>query len=131
MEELFISGTKEEQKQFFKIIQEILDRKLSCKIVFVLREEYIGRLQKFKKIVPKIFTKRFRVDVMSFTTIHDVIKKTCEYHDIGLTDEENTITQIIENITVKNSGMQLAYLQIYLDKLYNLASKNIPQKTLN
>ena len=131
LEELFISGSKEEQKQFFKIIKEIMDRKLSCKIVFVLREEYIGRLQMFKNIIPNIFAKRFRVDIMSFTTIHHVIKETCKYHDIDLVDEEDTITQIIENITVKNSGMQLAYLQIYLDKLYSLAAKKPSLSTTN
>ena len=123
LEELLISGSEKEQREFFNIIKEILDRKLSCKIVFVLREEYIGKLQTFQKIVPNIFAKRFRVDIMSFAVIHEVIKKTCDFYDIEVIDEEDTITQIIENITVKNSGMQLAYLQIYLDKLYNLASR--------
>ncbi|UCH98331.1 MAG: ATP-binding protein, partial [Candidatus Aminicenantes bacterium] len=53
-EELFILGTKEEQQAFFNTIVRLLNssngtgrKRISCKIIFAMREEYIAWLYDF------------------------------------------------------------------------------------
>ena len=47
LEELFILGTKEEQEEFIHSIRDLLDAGLGCKVILVMREEYLGHLYDF------------------------------------------------------------------------------------
>jgi len=94
----------------------------SCKLIFVMREEYIAHLYDFEKIVPEIFRKRIRVEAMSNRNVMRVIEGTTSYYQIDVEETEKTVNQIIENISENKAGVQLAYLQVYLDRLYRAAS---------
>ena len=62
---------------------------------------------------------------MSPNTVKEVISKTCEHFDIDIKDDKagSTIERIIENISDGKAGVQLSYLQMYLDALYQEAPK--------
>jgi len=47
-EELFILGNKEEQKQFIETVKEILHAEQPIKMIFSIREEYLGHLDTFE-----------------------------------------------------------------------------------
>ncbi|MGB0862546.1 MAG: ATP-binding protein [Saprospiraceae bacterium] len=116
-EELFILGSKEEQTDFFKMIKSLLDESLQCKILISMREEYIAYLSDFEKVIPELFDNRQRIEKMSATVIKDVIVNTTEAFEIEIKEEETTVEMIIENLRDKR-GIDLANLQVYLDRLY-------------
>jgi hypothetical protein len=60
-EELFILGTKSEQTQFIETIKEILQVKQPVKMIFSIREEYLGHLNEFERAVPQLLLKKLRV----------------------------------------------------------------------
>ncbi|MXP43096.1 ATP-binding protein [Allopontixanthobacter sediminis] len=119
-EELFVLGTREEQEAFYSTAAEIIASDVSCKIIVSLREEYLAQLDRFEQIVPNLFNKRLRVEFMSPAQIERVITGTCEAHGIALENGADTARLIVDKLS--DSGrtyVQLAYLQVYLDSLYN------------
>ena len=122
-EELFILGSKEEQDDFFKEIKKLLDSGLQCKVLISMREEYIAFLSDFEKIIPELFDNRQRIEKMSTVMIRDVIASTAaaftnQGHRIDIVEEEKTLDMIVENLMDKRKGIDLANLQVYLDRLY-------------
>ena len=124
-EELFVLGTKEEQETFYATVAEIIASDVSCKILVSLREEYLAQLDRFEQLVPNLFNKRLRVEFMSPAQIERVITGTCEAHDIALEHGVDTARLIIDKLSDGgNTYVQLAYLQVYLDSLYNRAAQD-------
>lgn len=118
LEELFIIGTDEERKAFIQQTKEILDAELPCKIIWVMREEYIAELYHFEKIIPTLFDRRLRVEPMSSTNVKEVITGSCKEFNIELEHPEQNSDQIIDQISGGKSGIPLPYLQVYLDSLW-------------
>jgi len=120
-EELFILGSKEEQQTFIRTIAALLRSEVACKIIIVMREEYLAMLYDFEKAVPALFNKRFRVETMNLQNVLHVITGTTAKFGLQLEKGEATAQQIIDNLSDHRAGVQLSYLQVYLDKLYREA----------
>ncbi len=121
-EELFILGSKDEQQQFFTTVAAILASDVSSKIIISLREEYLGSLYPFEALVPALFSKRLRVEPMSMTNVEQVITGMTGALGINLEHGIDTARKIIAQLDDGRSGVQLAYLQVYLDTLYQRAA---------
>lgn len=117
-EELFILGTKEEQETFKHQLKALLEANLTCKIILVMREEYIGWLYDFERDIPGIFDFRLRVETMKRKNIEEVIEKSCAAFNITLESPAANIDQIYDNVSEGKAVVQLPYLQVYLDTLY-------------
>ena len=118
-EELFILGSAEEQQQFLQDIQTLIDKELPCKIILVMREEYLGQLYDFEKLVPGIFDYKLRVEPMSNKRVQRVMLDSFKHFNIQLEEPEDALCQqMIDNISAGKSGIALTYLQVYLDMLY-------------
>ena len=127
-EELYVLGTKEEQQIFIESIKQILNAAQPVKIIFSIREEYLGHLYEFEKEVPQLLRKKLRVEPMTLDKVRDVMQGINNFRDSSVTikaDEIDIITQeIFEKIKGKKKTLtiQLPYLQVFLDKLYIEAS---------
>jgi hypothetical protein len=117
-EELFILGKEQEQEEFIHTLQEIGKTKLPVRILLIIREEYLAHLYPFEKVMPTLFDRRLRVEPMTQAKAEEVILRTCGKAGITLEDPEKMPGAIIENISLKKSGIQLPYLQVYLDRLW-------------
>ncbi|MEO5998265.1 MAG: ATP-binding protein [Chitinophagaceae bacterium] len=123
-EELYVLGTKEEQQIFIESIKQILNAAQPVKIIFSIREEYLGHLYEFEKAVPQLLRKKLRIEPMTLDKVRDVIQGINNFKDSSVTikaDEVDIITQeIFEKIKGKKKTLtiQLPYLQVFLDKLY-------------
>nr|AWJ66117.1 WD-40 repeat protein [uncultured bacterium] len=125
-EELFILGEEEEQIEFVQNIKQLLKAKLPCKVILIIREEYLGQLYNFEKQIPTIFDFRLRVEPMSAKTTKTVLKTSFDQFNIHLEEpEEDRLQQIVDNISEGQSGIQLPYLQVYLDMLYRKKFKKM------
>lgn len=125
-EELFVLGSPEEQQRFIDGIAALLASEVACKIILCMREEYIAALYGFEKAVPTLFSSRLRVEPMSLANIRQVITGTAEKFGIVLEDGVSTAEKIIDHLRDRKSGVQLSYLQVYLDKLYRGATGGQP-----
>lgn len=117
-EELFISGDQAEQTQFFAVLKALYQSSASIKLLLVMREEYIAYLYPHEDNLPTIFDFRLRLEPMSKRNLHAVITGTCRVANIHITDEEETVEQIINNNQSQKNPFQLPYLQVYLDRLW-------------
>ncbi len=118
-EELFIRGKEEEQKKFMTSLRALLDASLPCKIVLIMREEFIAQLYSFEELIPELFDHRFRVEVMGPGKVKSVISSSFDKFNIHLAEpKEELLDLMVSNINDPKAGITLPYLQVYLDMLY-------------
>lgn len=123
-EELYILGTKEEQRLFIKTIKTILKVSEPIKIIISIREEYLGYLYEFEKAVPELLRKKLRVESMNLDKVNTVIGEIGKLAQSNVTlkekEEERIAQAIFDKIKEKENilSVQLPYLQVFLDKLY-------------
>ena len=118
-EELYTLGTVEEQQQFINDITELLEQTQQVKVLIVIREEYFAQLYGLEEKVPNLLDHKLRVETMSIAKAREVIERSIEMHNIRVeSPKEKVVNAILDNISERKSGIQLTYLQIYLDKLY-------------
>jgi hypothetical protein len=118
-EELLILGKPQEQQAFFRSIAQLLAERLPCRILLVLREEYIAYLNRYEKTVPGLFERRLRVEPMQHRDIEQVILKTCAGFNIAFADPPADAAQIRRSLSDdERKPIQLPYLQVYLDLLW-------------
>ena len=130
-EELFTLGNHEERVQFFKDIQTLLDKPLPCKIIFSMREEYIGHLYEYEPLLPTLFEKRFRIEPMKDETVRLVISQMCEVGGVELADGKKTADQILQQVKEGKQAAHLPYLQVYLHYLYENALQTLKKPLFN
>lgn len=116
-EELYVMGDETEQRQFGGILKALLRAKAHCRVVLSLREDYLGRLDGLEAIVPDLLDYRLRVEPMSRKNLKAVIVGTALSLDLRLEHGQATAERIIDNLDDPRDGVQLAYLQVYLDRL--------------
>ena len=121
-EELFILGNRPEQEKFYRSIANILASEPYCRVILIMREESIAQLYDFEKVVPRLFDKRLRVEPMSQLKTAEVISRTAEKFSIQLADE--SVPEKITDVLSEGHGrVELTYLQVFLDKLFQEAAK--------
>lgn len=120
-EELLILGSKAEQSRFADDLRTLLGAQLPCRILLIMREEYLARLYPFERSIPRLFTRRLRVEPMSRPNLKKVITGSCSAFNITFEAPEAGPEKIIDNLSQEESGLPLPYLQAYLDQLYQLS----------
>lgn len=122
-EELYILGDQEEQEQFVENVKDILKVEHPVKLIFVIREEYLGNLFEFERAVPQLLRKKLRVEPMNLDKVGQVIHNSTTLPGSIIKLQKEQEDQIVEGIFQKirdeNSlTIRLPYLQVFLDKLY-------------
>lgn len=119
LEELFILGDASEQNQFVQTIRAILESTVPCRVMFIMREEYLAHLYGFERSIPSLFDRRLRVEPMSMHKVREVLEGSFRRFNISVPPPaEETYKGIIDNVSGGRAGIQLPYLQVYLDTLY-------------
>jgi hypothetical protein len=119
-EELFIFGSEEEKKEFIKIIKELIDSKIQCRLVFIIREEFLAGITEFEYDLPEIFSNRFRVEKMKRANAILAVEGPCKIHKIST--EQGFPEDLIDKLLASGNEIELTYLQIYLDRIFHLAN---------
>ena len=127
-EELFIFGSEEERTEFISIVKEITESETQCRIIFIIREEFLAGMTEFEEKLPDIFTNRFRVEKMKRANAISAVEGPCKV--FGIETEQGFSEQLIEKLCSSGNEIELTYLQIYLDRIFRLALSE-QHKTLN
>ncbi|MFN8346712.1 MAG: WG repeat-containing protein [Spirosomataceae bacterium] len=119
-EELFILGSPQERETFQTTLTAIRTQELPCMILLVMREEYLGRLYPLEKTIPNLFDFRIRIEPMDTTNVKTVLRDSFLKFNISIGEppREERLDEIIQNVSLGRSGIELPYLQVYLDLLY-------------
>jgi WD40 repeat protein len=128
LEELFISGSAEEQSWFAGFLKAIEQSSIACKVVLVIREDFLAYLYAYEEQLPGLFDFRMRVEPMSERNLQEVIIGTfSQIEDVKLVDEPKTVKLILENNRSSANTFQLPYLQVYLDRLWRKENEKDPE----
>jgi hypothetical protein len=123
-EELYILGSKAEKEEFINAVKQIYASPLPVKLLFSIREEYLGSLYEFEKAVPELLRKKLRVEPMNLDKVRQILEGIDKNTQTNVKLQAEEKSQITEAIFQKIQGeektlfIQLPYLQVFLDKLY-------------
>ena len=120
-EELFISGSKAEQMAFFEALATVLKaQRLNCKFIISMREEYLANLSEHEYTIPQLFDNRLRIERMNNKHLREVILGTTRAFEVLFDEAEKIPETIIERLRDRSNEIDLANLQVYLDRLYRM-----------
>lgn len=123
-EELFILGSAEEQQAFIEELMKLLSIDLPLKMIFCIREEYLGHLSQVEKLIPSFMAKKLRVEPMDYPKTREVLINATSAPTSIISIPEEAQKEVSRAIFDKVKGkdkslyIQLPYLQVYLNKLY-------------
>ncbi len=123
-EELFILGSVSEQQIFIETVKGILQSGQPVKLIFSIREEYLGYLFEFERAIPQLLRKKLRVEPMNLEKVKQVIIGAATFEGSTISIKEGEEDAVAESIFHKIKGdkksltIQLPFLQVFLDKLY-------------
>lgn len=123
-EELFILGTSAEQQHFIETVKGILQSGQPVKLIFSIREEYLGYLFEFERAIPQLLHKKLRVEPMNLEKVKQVIIGTSTVEGSLISIKKGEEDVVAERIFQKIKGdkksltISLPFLQVFLDKLY-------------
>ena len=126
-EELLILGTDEEKTDFFTRLNQLIRYKVPCRVILIMREEFIGFLSEFEILCPTIFLHRFRVEKMRRSNVHEVISKmlnAAEYRPyFDVQNGEKLAEDILLKLPDVKQEIELAHVQVFLGELWDRAFK--------
>jgi AAA ATPase domain len=121
-EELFILGDEKERDAFFNALVSLVRVKVPCKILLIVREEYLAFFHDYEALLPIIYDNRFRIERMNQLKLERVIQGTIQapQYEIEFSNPEENTRLIIENLRNERHDVDLTNLQVYLDRLYKV-----------
>lgn len=118
-EELLLLGSEAERRIFFAAVAALLESRPPLRVMFIMREEFIGRLQDFEAVLPTLFDFRIRIEPMNTQRVKDVLQASFTSFNISLDPPADArLAEILANVRGDKSAIHLPFLQIYLDTLY-------------
>lgn len=133
-EELLIQGSADEKQDFFSRIYQLVRYKVPCRILFVMREEFIGHLSEFEALFPSIFQHRFRLEKMNRSHVQKVIMSILEAEEyqnfFKVVDSEALARKMLSKLPDKQKEIELAHVQVFLSELWNKAYHETPKAVL-
>ncbi len=121
-EELFIFGDKNERGEFIQTVKKVVDSDVQCRFIFSIREEYLAGVTEFEQTIPDFLSNRMRIEKMTWSNAKKVIEEPCKVQ--GIRVEEGLTEKILGKLSPESTEVELTYLQVLLDKMYRIASRN-------
>jgi WD40 repeat protein len=118
-EELFIFGSAEEKTGFKKLLKEVVESETQCRVIFIIREEFLAGITEFENDLPDIFSNRFRIEKMKRANAISAVEGPCKIHNIKM--ETGFSEELVGKLCSSANEIELAYLQIYLDRIFRIS----------
>jgi hypothetical protein len=126
-EELLLLGSEAEKRDFFTRLQALIEYKTPCRVLLVMREEFIGHLSEWEAICPSIFQHRFRLEKMSRSNVQAVVQQILEaeqYQPYFQTQQPEMLAAgILSKLPDTQREIELAHVQVFLDELWHRAAE--------
>lgn len=129
-EELLLLASDKEKKDFFEHLKILIEHKIPCRVLLVMREEFIGHLSEWEPICPSIFQHRFRLEKMGRSNVQAVIQQILEADkykpDFQVQHPEMLAAAILSKLPDTQREIELAHVQVFLDELWHRAASPQP-----
>src|SRR3989339_141636 len=122
-EELFIQGSKPEISKFIENLKNVIALNLPINIILVIREEYLANISELESHVSDIFKNHVRINYISKEKARETIVKPLE--KAGFKIEQAASDEIISQMITAYKIVDLAYLQIYMQGLFDFCKDSI------
>lgn len=140
-EEVFTLGEKAEQEAIIQTIEELVQLQLPVKIIIAIREEYLAKLYDLEQAIPQLRNKRLRIEPMNIPRVESIILNATNHEltaekpnkNANITlqkrEEKAIAAAIVNKIRENDVDIQLPYLQVFMDRLYEEATGEPIQRT--
>lgn len=122
-EELLLLGSDEEKDGFFDRLQKLISYKMPCRVLLVMREEFIGHLSEWEARCPSLFEHRFRLEKMNRSNVQSVIEHmlTAESYQthFRVQEPEALASAILSKLPDTQREIELAHVQVFLEELWH------------
>ena len=122
-EELLISGTLEEKEDFFRRLNQLVRYKVPCRVLLIMREEFIGYLSEYENLFPTLFTYRFRLEKMTRSRVNQVIQSILlapYYTDYFKVEQPAELAdRILSKLPDDRREIDLSHVQVFLSELWD------------
>ncbi|MBL7793853.1 MAG: AAA family ATPase [Saprospiraceae bacterium] len=130
-EELLIQGSHAEKTEFFTRLNRLIRYKTPCRILLIMREEFIGHLSEFEPLCPSLFQHRFRLEKMNRSnvqrTIENMLTAPRYLAHFSVTDAELLAQTILSKLPDTQLEIELAHVQVFLGELWDRALAEVPR----
>lgn len=127
-EELLIQGNDAEKQAFFTRLNQLVRFKTPCRVLIIMREEFIGYLSEFESLCPNIFQHRFRLEKMNRSDVREVIEnilKAPRYQsDFTVSEPELLADKILARLPDDRKEIELTHVQVFLSELWDRSATN-------
>lgn len=124
-EELLLLGTEDEKKDFFTRLNLVIRYRVPCRVLLIMREEFIGHLSEFEPLCPSIFQYRFRLEKMGRQGVKEVIQKTLDAPEylpyFSIQDSTVLSEAILARLPDTQREIELTHVQVFLNELWERA----------
>lgn len=124
-EELLLLGSQSEKINFFYLLNDLIQKKIPCRVILIMREEFIGQLSEFEQICPSLFTNRFRLEKMTRTKLRDVVYKTLSSpfykNDFSVSNPDELSQVVISKLPDRLEEIELTHLQVFMNEIWSRA----------
>ena len=118
---------KDEKKEFFRQLNDLIRFKVPCRVILIMREEFIGHLSEFEYLCPTIFQHRYRLEKMRKESVGEVIKNTLTANRFesffALQEPQNLAKGILKILPDNKQEIELAHVQVFLQELWERANE--------
>jgi len=124
-EELLISGSEREKQDFFTRLNELIRYIVPCRVILIMREEFIGHLSEFEPLCPTLFQQRFRLEKMTRAKVQAVIQSIldADYYEayFEVDDPKGLAIHILAKLPDDRKEIDLSHVQVFLSELWDRA----------
>ncbi|MEL6941755.1 MAG: ATP-binding protein [Bacteroidota bacterium] len=133
-EELLLLAKREEKLDFFMRLNDLIRYRVPCRVLFIMREEFIGHLSEVEHLCPSIFKHRFRLEKMGRPNVRQVIYQILEspeyQNDFQVADSEQLANTILSKLPDQKREIELTHVQVFLSELWDRAIAQTQENTL-
>jgi WD40 repeat protein len=126
LEELFIFGDREERRAFGQALHDLASLERDVRLIFVVREEYLGAMTEFEPLLPDLFRSRIRIERMDRFQAREAIEGPCER--CGVTLDPGVADEVLTRLAPAEATVELTWLQVVMDRLYRQAADQNPER---
>ena len=95
----------------------MLESRRNVDLVIVLRDEFFSQIQDLEAFIPNILEEQVRIRHIDNRTAHTIIEELLKQADMEV-ENAAIIDRIIQNVSEEDGKINLTYLQLYLERLY-------------
>lgn len=127
-EELLLLGEEKEKNKFFTRLNQLIRYRVPCRVILIMREEFLGHLSEFEPLCPSIFKHRFRLEKMGRSNVRQVIFQILEapnyQKNFQVEESESLAETILSKLPDQRKEIELTHVQVFLSELWDRAHTN-------